>query len=178
MVDGSRLAALVLPLVLTLLAVGCGGSSRASLSPPAAAEALAAIYKLPADRQACLTRAFAANKAATRPLASDAPSSDADLAALGRVAQACIAASTLADDVVEGAGGLTPAQQSCVRAEVGRLKGSDRATLLAGLAVSNSLGDLQRALLGRITGGVLDRCHVTLPDLTETDTTPTSASEP
>ncbi|HVN52239.1 MAG TPA: hypothetical protein VMT43_12430, partial [Acidimicrobiales bacterium] len=59
-----------------------------------------------------------------------------------------------------------------------RLKGSDRATLLAGLAVSNSLGDLQRALLGRITGGVLDRCHVTLPDLTETDTTPTSASEP
>jgi hypothetical protein len=153
---------------------GCGGSSRASLSPSAAAEALVAIYKLPADRQACLTRAFAAHKAATRPLTSNGPATDADLAALGDVARSCIPATTLAADIAGGAGNLTTSQQACVRGEVGRLDAPDQATLLAGLAVPNALGDIQTALLGKITDGVLQRCHLSLPDITETDTTPTS----
>ena len=161
---------------VVLLVAGCGGSSRATLSPAAAAEAVAAIYKLPADRQQCLTKAFEADRAATRPLASNAPATDADLAALGRVARSCIASSTLADDVVGGAGGLTPAQQTCVRAEVAGLSPADQATLLAGLALApDVLGDLRTALLGKITQGVLDRCHVSLPDITETDTTPTTS---
>ena len=62
-----------------------------------------------------------------------------------------------------------------MRTEVAALATADRATLLAGLAVPNSLGDLQTALLGKITQGVLDRCHITLPDITETDTTPTTS---
>ena len=153
---------------------GCGGSSRASLSPSAAAQALVAIYKLPADRQACLTRAFAAHEAATRPLASNGPATDADLAALGEVARSCIASTTLADDIVGSAGSLTASQQACVHTEVAELDAHDQATLLAGLAVPNVLGDIQTALLGKITDGVLQRCHLSLPDITETDTTPTS----
>ncbi len=160
---------------MVVLLAGCGGSSRATLSPSAAAQTISAVYKLSSAQESCLTRAFDANRAATRPLASDGPATDADLTALGSVAEKCIAASTLADAIVGGAGGLSSSQQACVRTEVAALDPADRATLLAGLAVPNSLGDLQTALLGKITQGVLDRCHITLPDITETDTTPTTS---
>ena len=160
---------------MAVLLAACGGSGRATLSPSAAAQTIAAIYKLSPAQQRCLTNAFDADRAATRPLASDGPATDADLTALGTLAETCIPASTLSATIVGGAGGLTATQQACVRTEVAGLGPHDRATLLAGLAVPNVLGDIQTALLGKITQGVLDRCHISLPDITETDTTPTTA---
>jgi hypothetical protein len=160
---------------LAVLLAGCGGSSRPTVSPASAAQTIAAVYRLSDSQESCLTRAFDANRAATRPLASDGPATDGDLTALGSVAATCIPASTLSDAIVGGAGGLTTAQQACVQREVAALDKADRATLLAGLAVPNVLGDIQTALLGKITQGVLDRCHISLPDITETDTTPTTA---
>ena len=68
---------------------------------------------------------------------------------------------------------LTATQQTCVRAAITGLSPADQSTLLAGLAVPTALGDIQTALLGRITEGVLQRCGVSVPGV-ESDTTVTT----
>jgi hypothetical protein len=165
-------------LVSVLSIVACSSSGPKTVPPDTAAATLAAVYKLPPSQQTCLSRAFAADRAATRPLASNSPARDADLAALGKVAHSCIPASTLATAVVAGAAdgtsGLSATQRSCVRDAVVALSPTDQATMLAGLAVPTVLGDIQTALVGRIAEGVLHRCHVTVsgsvPDVSETST--------
>ena len=52
-----------------------------------------------------------------------------------------------------------------------RLSDQDQATLLAGLAVPTALSDLQTALLGRVTDGLLNTCRISIPGVSETDTT-------
>ncbi len=159
---------------LLVLVAGCG-SSKPTVAPAAAAQTFASVYRLSAAEQRCLQRAFTTHRDATRPLASNSPARDSDLAALGQVAASCIAVSTLADAVVGGADQgstpLTAAQQACVRQAVTALSEDDRATMLAGLAVPTALGDLQTAELGKITNGVLATCHISVGDITTTDTT-------
>jgi hypothetical protein len=162
-------------LVLVTVVAGCGRSSLPTVTPSVAAETFASVYKLPPSEQRCLERAFTHDRAATRPLASNGPAHDTDLAALGRVARSCIAVSTLADAVVggatEGSTPLTTTQQACLRQAVGQLGDDDRATMLAGLAVPTALGDIQTAELGKITDRLLTDCHISLSDITATDTT-------
>ncbi len=111
-----------------------------------------------------------ADHAATRPLAANRAATDADLAALGRVARACIPTSTLAGAIVGGASQgdtLSGPEQACLRSAVARLSHADQATLLAGLAVPTALSDLQTALLGRVTDGLLNTCKISIPGVTD-----------
>jgi hypothetical protein len=163
-----------------LAGVACSSSSTPTVKPDTAAATVADVYKLDQRQQQCLAQGFSHDEAATRPLAANRAASDADLAALGRVADACIPVSVLATAIVGGAseGGntLTSAQQSCLRQAVGRLSASDRATLLAGLAVPTALGDIQTALLGKVTDGLLNTCQISIPGVTQQDTTPSPSS--
>ena len=169
-----RLAAVAVLVTVLLGALGCSHSSTPTVDPTTAAQTLASVYKVTSAQQQCLERGFAADHAATRPLAANRAATDADLAALGRVARACIPTSTLASAIVGGAGqgaALSGPEQSCLRIAVTRLSHQDQATLLAGLAVPTSLSDLQTALLGRVTDGLLNTCKISIPGVSETDTT-------
>jgi len=131
------------------------------------------VYKLDVGQQQCLARGFAQHPAATRPLASNRATRDADLAALGAVARACIPVTTLSNAILGGVGqgvSLPSTQQTCLRTAVTHLDAADQATLLSGLVVPSSLSDLQTALLGRVTDGLLNRCHVSIPGVTTQDT--------
>ena len=106
-------------------------------------------------------------------MAANKAASDADLAALGGVARSCIPTSTLATAIVNGAdqgNTLTTSEQACLRGAVARLSDADRATLLAGLAVPTALSDIQTALLGRVTDGLLNTCKISIPGVTTQDT--------
>ena len=169
-----RLAAASVLAAVLIGAMGCSHHSAPTVDPATAAQTLASIYKVTPAQQQCLRRGFAADHTATRPLAANRAATDADLAALGRVARTCIPTSTLASAIVGGAGQgatLTGAEQACLRTAVTRLSHSDQATLLAGLAVPTALSDLQTALLGRITDGLLNTCRISIPGVNETDTT-------
>jgi hypothetical protein len=178
----SRALALLAVAAVALGAGACSHHSAPTVNPDTAAQTLAATYKLDPQQQACLVTGFRHDAAATRPLASDGPATDDELAALGQVADACIPVSVLATAIVGGAGqggsSLPAAQQACLRQAVGRLDATDRSTLLAGLAVPTALGDLQTALMGRITDGLLNTCHISIPGVTQQGTTPTTASSP
>ena len=169
-----RLAAATVLAAVLLGAMGCGHRSTPTVDPATAAETLASVYKVTPAQQRCLARGFAADRAATRPLAANRAATDADLAALGGVARACIPTSTLASAIVGGAGqgvALTGPEQACLRTAVAGLDHQDQATLLAGLAVPTALSDLQTALLGRVTDGLLNTCKISIPGVNETDTT-------
>ena len=166
-------AATVLVGALLVAASGCSHSSAPTVSPSTAAQTLSSVYKLTGAQERCLASAFARNRAATRPLAANRAARDADLAALGSVARSCIPTSTLAGAIVAGAdqgNGLSAADQACLRTAVARLSPGDQATLLAGLAVPTALSDLQTALLGRVTDGLLDTCKISIPGVTTQDT--------
>jgi len=172
----SRAVAAVAAAVALALTAGlttaCSSGSP-SVDPSTAAQTLASVYKLDPAQQRCLKVAFAADHGATLPLAANKAATNAQLAALGRVARGCIPTSTLATAIVGGANqsvALTGTQQSCLRMAVARLSDADRATLLADLAVPTALSDLQTALLGRVTDGLLNTCRITLPGVV-TDTT-------
>lgn len=169
-----RLAAATVLAAVLIGATGCSHSSTPTVDPATAAQTLASVYKVTPTQQQCLQQGFAADHSATHPLTANRAATDADLAALGRVARACIPMSTLADAIVGGAGQgatLTGDEQACLRAAVARLSHQDQATLLAGLAVPTALGDLQTALLGRITDGLLNTCKISIAGVNETDTT-------
>ena len=169
-----RLAAATVLAAVLIGATGCSHRSTPTVDPATAAQTLASVYKVTPTQQQCLQRGFAADRGATRPLAANKAATDTDLAALGRVARSCIPTATLADAIVGGAGqgtALTAAEQTCLRTAVARLSDGDRATLLAGLAVPTALGDIQTALLGRITDGLLNTCRISIAGVNETDTT-------
>jgi hypothetical protein len=169
-----RIAAATVLAAVLIGALGCSHQSPPSVDPATAAQTLASVYKVTPAQQQCLQRGFAANHTATRPLAADKAATDAELAALGAVARACIPTATLATAIVGGAGQGTPlsaSEQTCLRGAVTRLSDRDQATLLGGLAVPTALGDVQTALLGRITDGLLNTCRISIPGVNETDTT-------
>jgi hypothetical protein len=169
----ARRAPLWVAAVLVGLAVSCSHDGAPTVSATTAAQTVAAVYKLDASQEQCLARGFAHHSAATRPLASNRAARDDDLNALGAVAQACIPVSTLAGAIVGGVGqggSLSSAEQNCLRTAVAHLDATDRATLLSHLAVPTALSDLQTALLGRVTDGLLNTCHVSIPGVTTQDT--------
>jgi hypothetical protein len=173
MLRSARTAGVVMAALAVLATASCSHHGPATVNASTAAQTVASVYKLDRGQQQCLATAFARRPAATRPLASDKPVSDADLAALGDVARGCIPVSTLADAIVGGASqGVTlpDSQQSCLRSAVAALDAGDRATLLAGLAVPSALSDLQTALLGKVTDGLLNTCKVSIPGVTTQDT--------
>jgi hypothetical protein len=167
-------------LVTTVLIAACGGSSRPTVAPSTASATVAAVFGLDGAEQSCLTKAFAADKAATRPLATNSPAHDDDLAALGRVAHSCIPADTLAAAVVAGAAdgskALSATKQQCVHGQVAALSAGDQATVLAGLTVPNVLDDIQTALVGKIADGVLRHCQIGVPTSEVPDITATTST--
>ncbi len=168
-----RLAAAAVLAAVLFGALGCSHSSTPSVNPDTAAQTLASVYKLSASQERCLEAAFAHDHAATRPLAANQAARDSDLAALGGVARSCIPTTTLASAIVEGAdqdNTLSGAEQACLRGAVARLSQADQATLLAGLAVPTALSDIQTALLGRVTDGLLNTCKISIPGVTTQDT--------
>jgi uncharacterized membrane protein len=172
-----RLAAATVLAVVVFGALGCGRSSAPTVDPATAAQTLASVYKLSTPDQQCLKAAFTAHRAATRPLAANKPASDTDLAALGAVARSCVPTSTLATAILGAAdqdNALTATQRACLRTAVGALSPADQSTLLAGLAVPTALSDLQTALLGRVTDGLLNTCKISISGVTEQGTTPTT----
>jgi hypothetical protein len=168
-----RLAAAAVLAAALFAALGCSHSSTPTVDPGTAAQTLGSVYKLSGAQEQCLKAGFAQDHAATRPLAANKAARDADLASLGEVARSCIPTSTLADAIVEGAdqgNTLSTAQQACLRVGVGGLSHVDQATLLAGLAVPTALSDIQTALLGRVTDGLLNTCRISIPGVTTQDT--------
>jgi hypothetical protein len=152
------------------------------VQPADAASTIASAYSLPADQQACLERAFRANPAGTRPLASNQPASEADLRSLGAVEMGCIQVATLASAITSGAadsfGNLDDAQRACLDDGVTALSDDARLTMLVGLVVPQSLGESWAIEMGRVTNGILDACHLTLASPGETTIVPTTGSGP
>jgi hypothetical protein len=176
---------LILPflgLLVVLMTGACGSKGGTSVRPADAASTIASAYSLPADQQACLERAFRADPAATRPLASNQPATDADLRSLGAVEMGCIQVATLASAITSGAadsfGNLDDTQRACLSDGVTALSDDARLTMLVGLVVPQSLGETWAIEMGRVTNGILDACHLTLTSSGETTVAPVPGSGP
>jgi hypothetical protein len=166
----AALAALVLVTTVASLVAACSSNGAAKASPSTAAATLASIYRLSPGEQQCLRGQFAAHPAAAAPLARNRPVADAELAALDDVTGRCIGAAVLARTVLAGATGptnggqaLSATQQTCVRSRIAQLPTAERGKLLAGLALSTVLSDIQTAELGQLTEGILTACAIAVP---------------
>src|SRR5262249_36490580 len=154
----------------SVLVAACGSSGPAKASPATAASTLASIYRLSAAEQQCLRTQFAAHPDAAAPLARNRPVADAELTPLDDVTGRCIGAAVLARTVLAGPTGtanggapLTATQRTCVDTRIAQLSTTERGRLLAGLALSNVLSDIQTAELGQLTERILSACAIAVP---------------
>jgi len=176
----ARWAAVLVLLTGVVGLIACSSSPPSTTpTPDAAADTLAAAFRLPDGQRSCLAEAFHADPDAARALDPTIASTEAELGRLGDVEQRCITPDTLAASVstsaAEGIGTLSGDQQECLRLAVLRLSPSDQRLLLYGLSSpAVQQGDSPAiADLGRVTNSLLTGCAVSVGS-GATAVTPTS----